>query len=599
MLDGKLAGEIEVTAADTKEQEPQSSDNPQSTKPARGLKRPGHGCHRASRSPNSKGLTWVVGESDMRIETNFNRRIPGFRAWRTASRWRAASSEAECTGVLTELRRTLADPLEVVLHLVDNRSSGAGEARGFHDASAWGIYEVAQNPRGTPASTERIGTRSSIIRGYMKTEGIRRRHEDPGLSLWRLDPVPDKNLRFGPPRLDPKRTKIGTQLPNARSHGRTKSQGLELGAEDSERFRTLSRGLNGFNAAMTLFRKRGKGSKDAGGDFDDDLDKDITGLGDGRPQGKRVYALLYAPGAISGPAGGKNRFFSEARSCPDKIWAIWRKTCPDKNRPIGRVRDLASKGVNRGPEARRLAAGCSAASDAGTVALPSNVREALDVSSSPALSALISKPHCHLHLRAATGFYIPARPALPGKSPKDDVLASARTESVAPLRRPAHTRARLHALPAQVLLLAIPAAIPSFHVDGPAALRQPPVPMCFPLSRADEGGRLGRSIRRRYELRLAKEYPPGIYAYFWGRKPEYNRDLEAKISPNVPEALRYILKHFSLQHLDNMASREHETDSVAQFGPWECYVCSRFRHGTWAGSNPTSHPGDGKTEGRG
>ncbi|KAJ7693090.1 hypothetical protein B0H17DRAFT_873689, partial [Mycena rosella] len=34
--------------------------------------------------------------------------------------------------------------------------------------------------------------------------------------------------------------------------------GLELGAEDSERFRTLSRGLNGFNAAMTLFRKSGK-----------------------------------------------------------------------------------------------------------------------------------------------------------------------------------------------------------------------------------------------------------------------------------------------------------------------------------------------------
>ncbi|KAJ7710893.1 hypothetical protein B0H17DRAFT_1224062 [Mycena rosella] len=100
---------------------------------------------------------------------------------------------------------------------------------------------------------------------------------------------------------------------------------------------------------MTLFRNRGKGSKDAGGDFDDDLDEDITGLGDGRPQGKRVYALLYTPGAISGPARGKNRFFSEARSCPDKIWAIRRKTCPDKNRPIGRVRDLASKGINRGP----------------------------------------------------------------------------------------------------------------------------------------------------------------------------------------------------------------------------------------------------------
>ncbi|KAJ7638086.1 hypothetical protein B0H17DRAFT_1149259 [Mycena rosella] len=49
--------------------------------------------------------------------------------------------------------------------------------------------------------------------------------QDPGLSLWRLDPVPDKILRFGPPRLDPKRTKIGTQLPNARSHGRTESQG--------------------------------------------------------------------------------------------------------------------------------------------------------------------------------------------------------------------------------------------------------------------------------------------------------------------------------------------------------------------------------------
>ncbi|KAJ7703887.1 hypothetical protein B0H17DRAFT_1126927 [Mycena rosella] len=200
--------------------------------------------------------------------------------------------------------------------------------------------------------------------------------QDPSLSLWRLDLVPDNILKFGSPRLDPKWTKIGTQLPNARPRGRTKSHatavlqrkqftripsinflcllpaapkvvptGLELGAEDLER--------NGFNAARTLFRKRGKGSKDTAGDFDDDLDEDITGLGDGRPQGKHVYALRYTPGAISGPAGGKNRYFSEARSRPDKIWDIRRKTCPDKNRSIGRVRDLASKEINQGPTPRR------------------------------------------------------------------------------------------------------------------------------------------------------------------------------------------------------------------------------------------------------
>ncbi|KAJ6563169.1 hypothetical protein B0H10DRAFT_1947464 [Mycena sp. CBHHK59/15] len=44
------------------------------------------------------------------------------------------------------------------------------------------------------------------------------------------------------------------------------SVALELAPEDSDRFKTLSRGLSQFNTAMTLFRKRGKRVATAEGD---------------------------------------------------------------------------------------------------------------------------------------------------------------------------------------------------------------------------------------------------------------------------------------------------------------------------------------------
>ena len=40
---------------------------------------------------------------------------------------------------------------------------------------------------------------------------------------------------------------------------------------------------------------------------------------------------------------------SKARSRADKIWPIRAKILADKNRPIGRIRDLSSKGNIRGP----------------------------------------------------------------------------------------------------------------------------------------------------------------------------------------------------------------------------------------------------------
>ncbi|KAJ7034214.1 hypothetical protein C8F04DRAFT_1350091 [Mycena alexandri] len=49
--------------------------------------------------------------------------------------------------------------------------------------------------------------------------------------------------------------------------------GLELGAEDSERFRKLSQGLSKFNAAMILFRKRGK--KQGGNEVDEENDDEL------------------------------------------------------------------------------------------------------------------------------------------------------------------------------------------------------------------------------------------------------------------------------------------------------------------------------------
>ncbi|KAJ7670785.1 hypothetical protein DFH06DRAFT_980885 [Mycena polygramma] len=51
--------------------------------------------------------------------------------------------------------------------------------------------------------------------------------------------------------------------------------GLELGAEDSDRFKKLSQGLDKFNTAMTLFRKRGKKTTGAGAESDDDDEEDM------------------------------------------------------------------------------------------------------------------------------------------------------------------------------------------------------------------------------------------------------------------------------------------------------------------------------------
>ncbi|KAJ6517729.1 hypothetical protein DFH09DRAFT_1098818 [Mycena vulgaris] len=50
-----------------------------------------------------------------------------------------------------------------------------------------------------------------------------------------------------------------------------------------------------------------------------------------------------------GPLADRIPALGWARSGVDKIWPIWAKILADKNRPIGRIRDLASKGNFRGP----------------------------------------------------------------------------------------------------------------------------------------------------------------------------------------------------------------------------------------------------------
>jgi hypothetical protein len=55
---------------------------------------------------------------------------------------------------------------------------------------------------------------------------------------------------------------------------RSSPTGLELGSEDSERFKALSRGLEQINNAMTLFRKRGKKATIVEGDSGDDQDEE-------------------------------------------------------------------------------------------------------------------------------------------------------------------------------------------------------------------------------------------------------------------------------------------------------------------------------------
>ncbi|KAJ6580061.1 hypothetical protein DFH09DRAFT_1275779 [Mycena vulgaris] len=94
--------------------------------------------------------------------------------------------------------------------------------------------------------------------------------------------------------------------------------GLELCPDDAARFKILTKGTNGFQEAMKLFRKTGKRGGAAGIASDDYTDEE-------------------------------KQWQMDARSGADKIWPIWAKILADKNRPIGRIRDLASKGNFGGP----------------------------------------------------------------------------------------------------------------------------------------------------------------------------------------------------------------------------------------------------------
>ncbi|KAJ6628260.1 hypothetical protein B0H10DRAFT_1940466 [Mycena sp. CBHHK59/15] len=99
------------------------------------------------------------------------------------------------------------------------------------------------------------------------------------------------------------------------------STGLELAPEDSDRFKTLSRGLSQFNTAMTLFRKRGKKAAAAEGDSGEEEAEYILGTDPGhirRAERKKTHFWRLVPVRTKFGPSGQNLF---GKKWADRVWS--------------------------------------------------------------------------------------------------------------------------------------------------------------------------------------------------------------------------------------------------------------------------------------
>ncbi|KAJ6576299.1 hypothetical protein B0H10DRAFT_2199108 [Mycena sp. CBHHK59/15] len=126
--------------------------------------------------------------------------------------------------------------------------------------------------------------------------------------------------------------------------------GIELAPEDSETFKKLSAGFSTFVDAMKLFRKRGKNAAVGAGGLDDDIVEEE----DTKYEHKNGSGTIFErQNAISSPGDEKNGSSGGYFRFGQKL-AHSLKIGSDKNEPIGHNRDVASKGIKRGPVGKLL-----------------------------------------------------------------------------------------------------------------------------------------------------------------------------------------------------------------------------------------------------